>query len=122
MAATTPTPASPAATSSIADPGGAVAVAATKPGLERIGADACGDCHDVQFESWAESAHAGRTPPLDCEDCHGPGSEYKAKAVMKDPAKARAAGLVIPDKAFCAKCHKKGVDDAFLAKAHAHEE
>lgn len=99
-----------------------MAVAATKPGLERVGADACGDCHDVQFESWAGSAHAGRTPPLDCEDCHGPGSQYKAKAVMKDPAKARAAGLVIPDKAFCAKCHKKGVDDAFLAKAHAHEE
>ena len=31
---------------------------------------------------------------------------------MKDPAKAKAAGLVMPDKAFCGKCHKKGVDDA----------
>ena len=97
-------------------------MAATKPGLERIGAEACADCHDVQFESWADGAHAKRTPPLDCEDCHGPGSEYKPKAVMKDPAKAKAAGLVMPDKAFCAKCHKTGVDDAFMKKAHAHEE
>jgi hypothetical protein len=94
----------------------------TKPGLERIGAEACGDCHDVQFASWADGAHGKRTPPLDCEDCHGPGSEYKSKAIMKDPAKAEAAGLVMPDKAFCAKCHKKGVDDAFMEKAHAHEE
>ncbi|MCM2311644.1 MAG: cytochrome c family protein [Steroidobacteraceae bacterium] len=116
-----PPPAAPAATSAIADPGGTVAVAATKPGLVRIGAEACGDCHDVQFESWAGGAHAKRKPPLDCEHCHGPGSEYKSKAVMKDPVKAEAAGLVVPDKAFCAKCHKKGVDDAFMEKAHAHE-
>lgn len=121
-ASTPPSPAAPAATSAIADPGGKVAMAATKPGLQRIGAEACGDCHDVQFESWAGGAHAKRTPPLDCEDCHGPGSEYKSKAVMKDPVKAEAAGLVMPDKAFCGKCHKKGVDDAFMEKAHAHDE
>ena len=121
-AAPSPAPAPAATTSSIADPGGTVAVAATKPGLTRIGAEACGDCHDVQFESWAGGAHAKRNPPLDCEHCHGPGSEYKSKAVMKDPAKAEAAGLVMPDKAFCAKCHKKGVDDAFMEKAHAHDE
>lgn len=115
-------PAAPAASSAIADPGGTVAVAATKPGLKRVGAEACGDCHDVQFESWTDGAHAKRTPPLDCENCHGPGSEYKSKAVMKDPAKAKAAGLVMPDKDFCAKCHKTGVDDAFMKKAHAHDE
>ena len=122
VASTSPPPAAPAAATAIADPGGTVAVAATKSGLERVGAESCGDCHDVQFESWAGGAHAKRTPPLDCEDCHGPGSEYKSKAVMKDPAKAAAAGLVMPDKAFCAKCHKKGVDDAFMGKAHAHDE
>ena len=122
VASTSPPPAAPAAASAIADPGGTVAVAATKSGLERVGAESCGDCHDVQFESWAGGAHAKRTPPLDCEDCHGPGSEYKSKAVMKDPAKAEAAGLVMPDKAFCAKCHKNGVDDAFMGRAHAHEE
>ena len=117
----TPAPVT-AAIPALADPGGSIAVPAAKPGLKRIGAEACGECHEVQFDSWASSGHAERTPLLDCEDCHGPGSEYKAMSVMKDPAKARAAGLVMPDKAFCAQCHKKGVDDAFMKKAHAHEE
>lgn len=107
---------------SVVDPGGPIAVPAPKPGLKRIGAEACGECHDVQHESWAKDAHAARKPPLDCEDCHGPGSEYKANSVMKVAEKARAAGLVIPDKAFCAQCHKTGVTDAFLKQAHAHEE
>lgn len=107
---------------SVVDPGGSLAVPASKPGLKRIGADACGECHDVQHESWAKGAHAARKPPLDCESCHGPGSEYKANSVMKNAEKARAAGLVIPDKAFCAQCHKTGVNDAFLEQAHAHEE
>lgn len=111
-----------AAVADLDDPGGAIAVAATRAGLTRVGSEECADCHDVQYTSWSESRHAARRPPLDCENCHGPGSEYKAKAVMKDAAKARAAGLVIPDAAFCGKCHKKGVDDAFLGKAHAHEE
>lgn len=117
----TPAPVT-AATPALADPGGSIAVPAPKPGLKRIGAEACGECHEVQFDSWASSGHAKRAPMLDCEDCHGPGSEYKPMSVMKDPAKAKAAGLVIPDKAFCAQCHKKGVDDAFMKKAHAHEE
>jgi len=117
----TPAPVT-AAIPALADPGGSIAVPAAKPGLKRIGAEACGECHEVQFDSWASSSHAERAPLLDCEDCHGPGSEYKAMSVMKDPAKARAAGLVMPDKAFCAQCHKKGVDDAFMKKAHAHEE
>lgn len=112
----------PAATADIVDPGGVIAVAATKPGLTRIGSEACGDCHDVQYTSWSEGGHAARKPPLDCEGCHGPGSEYKPKAIMKDPEKARAAGLVMPDKAFCGKCHKRGVTDDLMKKVHAHEE
>jgi hypothetical protein len=106
----------------VVDKGGVVAVAATKPGLSRVGNDNCETCHDVQFASWSESAHAARKPPLDCESCHGPGSEYSKNAVMKDPVKARAAGLVIPERSFCSNCHTKGVTDDFLKKAHAHEE
>ena len=117
----TPAPVT-AAIPALADPGGSIAVPAAKTSLKRVGAEACGECHEVQFDSWASSGHAARTPMLDCEDCHGPGSEYKPMSVMKDPAKARAAGLVLPDKAFCTQCHKKGVDDAFMKKAHAHEE
>ncbi len=114
-------PAPAASASNVVDPGGEVVVAATKPGLARVGADKCRVCHKVQHASWAASGHAKRTPPLDCEGCHGPGSEYKAMSVMKDPKKARAAGLVDPDAAFCGKCHKGTVDAAFLAKAHAHK-
>jgi len=111
----------PAATASVVDPGGVVAVGATKAGLTRIGSEECGNCHDVQFTSWSEGPHASRKPPLDCEGCHGPGSEYESKTVMKDPDKARAAGLVMPGKDFCGRCHKKGVNDDLLKKAHAHE-
>lgn len=86
-----------------------------------VGADACAKmCHKVQYESWKASKHATATPVLDCEGCHGPGSDYKAMATMKDPAKAKAAGLIMPTKDACAKCHKT-MDDATFAKVHAHK-
>jgi hypothetical protein len=103
------------------DIGGLVEVAATKPGLTRIGSDKCKLCHKVQFTSWAATAHAKRTPPLDCESCHGPGSEYKTLAIMKDGKQARAAGLVTPGRPFCSRCHTTGWSDDLLKKAHAHK-
>jgi len=103
------------------DVGGQVDVDATKPGLTRIGSDKCKLCHKVQFTSWAKTAHATRTPPLDCESCHGAGSEYKTLAIMKDAKKARSAGMVIPVRAFCAKCHTTGWTDDLLKKSHAHK-
>lgn len=92
-----------------------------KAGLTRIGAEKCKLCHRLQYTSWADSGHARRKPALDCESCHGPGSEYKTAAVMKDPAKAKAAGLVEPGAAFCGKCHTGAWDPALLAKVHAHK-
>lgn len=112
----------PAAGADIVDPGGAIAVAEIRPGLKRIGSNACGDCHEVQFTSWSEGPHATRTPPLDCESCHGPGSEYKRISVMQDAEKSRAAGLVIPDRAFCLQCHKTGLNDDLMMRVHAHGE
>lgn len=117
-----PKPAAPAqAASPIVDPGGEVAVKSTKAGLAKVGVAACKMCHKVQYASWAESAHAKRNPPLDCEACHGAGSEYKPMPIMKDHAKAQAAGLVQPSAAFCATCHKRGWNDGMLKKAHAHK-
>jgi cytochrome c553 len=91
----------------------------------KIGADKCKMCHKVQYESWAASKHAKTSPVLDCEACHGPGSDYKSMAVMKDPAAAKKAGLIEPTKADCAKCHGKGgvsaMSDALYAKVHAHK-
>ncbi len=94
-------------------------------GPTRIGPAACKPCHKAQFESWSASKHATMKPDLDCEGCHGPGSEYKGIRVMKDPAAAKKAGLIMPDKAQCATCHgKKKVSpmtDAMFAKVHAHK-
>jgi len=44
---------------------------------------------------------------VQCEACHGPGSDYKTMAVMKDRAKAVAAGLIIGDEKLCKTCHNE---------------
>jgi hypothetical protein len=119
-----PAPIAPAqapSASTVEDPGGPIAVAPTRAGLTRVGAEKCKLCHKIQFASWVETAHARRTPPLECESCHGPGSEYKSLTIMKDPEKAKAAGLVIPTAAFCKTCHARGWKDDMLRKAHAHK-
>jgi hypothetical protein len=88
-----------------------------------IGAEKCKMCHKAQFDSWSASKHATQEPKVDCEGCHGPGSEYKSMTVMKDPAKAKAAGLIAkPAKATCtAKCHKAKFTDDMMQKVHAHK-
>jgi hypothetical protein len=88
--------------------------------LTYIGAKRCAMCHKPQHASWLETEHAKLDPPLDCESCHGPGSEYKSKKIMEDPAAARAAGLVVPTSEFCATCHVAGWEDNMLQRAHAH--
>jgi hypothetical protein len=105
----------------VVDIGGEVEVGTTLAGLTRIGATKCKICHKVQYASWAESPHGKRTPPLDCEGCHGPGSAYKGKKVMEDPAAARAAGMVIPERSFCEQCHKGGWTDDLLTRTHEHK-
>ena len=97
-----------------------------------IGAEKCKMCHNVQYDSWAQTKHAKATenakkstnPKYDaacltchatnkdeamagvqCEACHGAGSDYKSLSVMKDVAKAKAAGLVIPTADTCKTCH-----------------
>lgn len=117
-AAPAPTPAATPA------PARAPAPAGPPPSLAHnghaaVGAAACRMCHRVQHDSWAASAHAKKG--LDCEACHGNGSDYKAMAVMKNPAAAKAAGLVTPTPDFCRKCHGAKADAAFLARAHAHK-
>ena len=42
---------------------------------------------------------------VSCESCHGPGSEYKKKKIMKDSKLSAAAGLIIPDEKTCKGCH-----------------
>jgi len=42
---------------------------------------------------------------VQCENCHGAGNDYKGLSTMKDRQKAQEAGLVIPTKETCLKCH-----------------
>jgi hypothetical protein len=66
----------------------------------------CLECHAI-------TADAKLTPDgVQCESCHGAGSSYKNMAVMKDKAKAVAAGMVdFKDKAAiekaCKGCHNE---------------
>jgi hypothetical protein len=118
-----------------------------------VGADKCKMCHKIQYDSWVaigkhnkalENAKASKDPAfapaclgchstnksetamgVECEACHGAGSDYKALSVMKDKAKAIAAGLVMPTQATCEACHDgkehhKKVDMK-VAKVHEHK-
>jgi hypothetical protein len=89
-----------------------------------VGPDKCGKmCHKVEFDSWAKTKHATAQKKVDCETCHGNGADYMKLAIMKDPEKAKAAGLIAkPDKASCATagCHKAAeITDEKIASVHA---
>ncbi len=46
-----------------------------------------------------------KTDGVQCETCHGAGSDYLGLSVMKDKTKSVTAGLIIPTKEVCVKCH-----------------
>jgi hypothetical protein len=86
-----------------------------------VGVAKCKMCHKVEFDSWAKTKHATAEPKAECETCHGNGADYIKMSVMKDPAAAKAAGLIAkPEKATCtAKCHKAAeFKDEMLTKVH----
>lgn len=68
----------------------------------------CLECHTTKGFLKAEVGAAYvEAEGVGCEACHGAGSDYKGMTVMKDKAKAVAAGLVIPDEKTCVKCHNE---------------
>jgi len=107
-------------------------VHSVEAGPTYIGADKCKMCHKIQHTSWLETKHAKATETakaatkwkyeaacltchatnkdeamagVQCEACHGAGSDYKSIQVMKDRAKAVAAGLIVPTQGTCDGCH-----------------
>jgi hypothetical protein len=69
----------------------------------------CVKCHtlgiDLSTASLDESFD--KTQGVQCETCHGPGSEYKKLSIMKDVNLAKENGLIIHTEreAFCTGCH-----------------
>ena len=121
VAAPVPSPVPPAVAppASVAAAPAGPAPSLASNGHAAAGPEKCKMCHRIQFDSWSTTAHAKKG--LDCEACHGNGADYKAMPVMKNPAAAKAAGLVLPGLDFCRKCHGAKADATYLPKAHAHK-
>ncbi|MEI6563150.1 MAG: cytochrome c family protein [bacterium] len=67
----------------------------------------CLKCHSTAY-NLTEQVQTEKIPVEDgvsCESCHGPGKNYKAKAVMEDQKKAIEAGMVYPATTSCVFCH-----------------
>ena len=67
----------------------------------------CLGCHATAAESeaWERDPGFRFQDGVQCEKCHGPGSEYMDERVMRDPEAARRAGLRRFTKRDCAVCH-----------------
>lgn len=66
----------------------------------------CLQCHVISADASTAEKTFDAKDGNQCEMCHGPGSAYKTMSVMKDKAKAVAAGLILykDDAAIEAKC------------------
>jgi hypothetical protein len=69
----------------------------------------CLKCHATAYAGTegVKSEKVAVADGVSCESCHGAGANYKAMAVMKDKAKAVAAGMVDPATKSCAQCHNE---------------
>jgi len=84
---------------------------AKKKGLSKSPSESpeCLKCHAPEFS--VDAKLIGKTfsvkDGVQCESCHGPGSDYKVLTVMKDRTKAVAAGMLLSsnDPKLCQKCH-----------------
>lgn len=67
----------------------------------------CLGCHATgsETEDWERDQAFRIADGVQCEMCHGPGSEYADAKVMRNAKAAEAAGLVMPTKKDCMGCH-----------------
>jgi hypothetical protein len=89
--------------------------AAAAKGIKGSAAEAaeCVKCHQTAagVDAAMLDAKFDKNMGVQCESCHGAGGDYKAMAVMKDHAKAVAAGMNAISVAdgsaekWCVKCH-----------------
>ncbi len=79
----------------------------------------CLGCHAAagDAEDWEKVEGFHIEDGLQCEACHGAGSEYAPEDIMRDREKAMMRGLKMPRKDDCMICHRaKGSHDAVLTK------
>lgn len=77
----------------------------------------CLGCHATaaETEDWERLEGFHLEDGLQCEACHGPGSEYAVREIMMNREEAMARGLRMIDKESCMVCHKtKGSHVAVL--------
>jgi len=67
----------------------------------------CLGCHatGAHAEDWEKDETFHVEDGVQCEHCHGPGSEYMTESVMRDRERAMAAGLNMPTTQDCMVCH-----------------
>lgn len=69
--------------------------------------EVCLACHTTGHgKPLAANVTPGKMVNVQCEACHGPGSDYKSLAVMKNRAEALGKGLVLPSRERCLGCHE----------------
>lgn len=81
----------------------------TLPEEERANPE-CLQCHTTGYGEESGFQSVEETPELanvTCEACHGPGSIYKDREMMKDREASMANGLIIPDEETCRGCHNE---------------
>ncbi len=77
----------------------------------------CLGCHTTASETeiWERNLSFHFEDGVQCELCHGPGSEYMPAEIMQDKQRAKEAGLMMPEERMCMICHKeKGSHIAIL--------
>jgi YVTN family beta-propeller protein len=79
----------------------------------------CLGCHATAADSeiWERDPGFHLEDGLQCEACHGPGSEYAPEHIMRDRNLAMQHGLKMPTKDDCMICHRtKGSHDGVLRR------
>ncbi|MHC4435566.1 MAG: multiheme c-type cytochrome, partial [Planctomycetota bacterium] len=68
----------------------------------------CLGCHatGAHAEDWEKDETFSTLDGVQCERCHGPGSEYIDADVMTDRQAATKAGLIVPTVRDCMGCHQ----------------
>ena len=68
----------------------------------------CLGCHatGAHVEAWERDETFFTEDGVQCEKCHGPGSEYMDAAIMMDREAAMKAGLMMPTERDCIGCHQ----------------